>query len=405
MGIRGDYEFSQLEKVTLPDSIEVIGAEAFEYTNIRRLVCPKNLTEIGSWAFYGTALQSVSFNEGLESIGFAAFQSTNIQEVVLPEGCVSGNAFNGSVTVHKKTTITLNANGGTVNGASTATLVQYEGEDYGNPSKLPTPVRAGYEFLGWYDYTDGIVGNKTTDDGETVRYHAVLIAKWCNHANTTLKNKKNATYTKEGYTGDTYCKNCGKCMELGTTIECKTLAAPKLSSVENVKTGLKIKWKKSADAKGYYVYRKQNGVYKKLATVKSGTSYTDTSVKNSTGTKYTYKVCAYYGSATSKLTSAGSQVRVAAVTVNSVKSNAKKTMTVKWKKVSKATGYQIQYTTDKNFTKKVTTKTIKSQSKTSAKIEKLSKGKKYYVRMRSYKTVNGKKYYSAWSKVKTVTSK
>lgn len=70
---RAFYDFSQLEKVTLPDSIEVIGAEAFEDTNIRRLVCPKNLTEIGYSAFYGTALQSVSFNEGLNPLVLQRF--------------------------------------------------------------------------------------------------------------------------------------------------------------------------------------------------------------------------------------------------------------------------------------------------------------------------------------------
>jgi len=35
----------------------------------------------------------------------------------------------------------------------------------------------------------------------------------------------------------------------------------------------------------------------------------------------------------------------------------------------------------------------------------LKSGRKYWVRVRTYKTVNGKKYYSAWSKVKTVTVK
>ena len=82
--------------------------------------------------------------------------------------------------------------------------------------------------------------------------------------------------------------------------------------------------------------------------------------------------------------------------------------TVKWKKVSKGiTGYQIQYSTSKKFTNK-TTKTV-SKSKTSLKVKKLRANKKYYVRVRTYKTynINGEnvKVYSGWSKVKTVKTK
>ena len=45
----------------------------------------------------------------------------------------------------------------------------------------------------------------------------------------------------------------------------------------------------------------------------------------------------------------------------------------------------------------------KSSKKTT--IKKLTKGKKYFVRVRTYKTVNGKKIYSDWSKVKSVKVK
>lgn len=86
-----------------------------------------------------------------------------------------------------------------------------------------------------------------------------------------------------------------------------------------------------------------------------------------------------------------------------------KSVTVKWKKQRKqTTGYQIQYATNKKFksAKKIT---IKNNKKTSSKIKKLKKNKKYYVRIRTYKTVkiNGKKtnIYSNWSNVKSVKTK
>lgn len=39
------------------------------------------------------------------------------------------------------------------------------------------------------------------------------------------------------------------------------------------------------------------------------------------------------------------------------------------------------------------------------KVKKLKAKKKYYVRVRTYKTVKGKKVYSSWSKVKSIKTK
>ena len=81
---------------------------------------------------------------------------------------------------------------------------------------------------------------------------------------------------------------------------------------------------------------------------------------------------------------------------------AKKAISVTWKKVSGVKGYQIQVATDKKFKKNKKTVTIKKQKTT---VKKLKAKKKYYVRIRTYKTVNGKKVYSSWSKVKSVKTK
>lgn len=85
---------------------------------------------------------------------------------------------------------------------------------------------------------------------------------------------------------------------------------------------------------------------------------------------------------------------------------AKKAITVKWKKQStkmsksRITGYQIQLATNSKFTKNKKTVTVSGYSKVSKKITGLKAKKTYYVRIRTYKTVNGKKYYSSWSKSK-----
>lgn len=91
-------------------------------------------------------------------------------------------------------------------------------------------------------------------------------------------------------------------------------------------------------------------------------------------------------------------------------SKGKKSFKASWKKVSGITGYQIQYNTSSKFTKSTTkTITISKSKTTSSTVKKLKGGKKYYVRIRTYKNTKfqGKtvKVFSSWSKSKTVTPK
>ena len=73
----------------------------------------------------------------------------------------------------------------------------------------------------------------------------------------------------------------------------------------------------------------------------------------------------------------------------------KKTVTIQWKKVKGAKGYQLQYAVSKKFKK---TKTIKT-GKTKYVWKKGKKGKIYYVRVRAYVVKGKKTVYSKWSKV------
>ena len=91
-------------------------------------------------------------------------------------------------------------------------------------------------------------------------------------------------------------------------------------------------------------------------------------------------------------------------TITSVKAQ-NKAFTVKWKKKSSITGYQIQYSTNSKFKKNNKKIKIKNAKTVSKKITKLKASKKYYVRIRTYKIVNKKTYYSNWSKKKCVTTK
>ena len=91
--------------------------------------------------------------------------------------------------------------------------------------------------------------------------------------------------------------------------------------------------------------------------------------------------------------------------IASVKSKKSKNMVVKWKKDTKATGYVIQYSTDKKFKKGVKTVTITKNKTTSKTIGKLKGGKNYYVRVCTYKKSNGKQIKGSYSAVKSIKVK
>ena len=83
--------------------------------------------------------------------------------------------------------------------------------------------------------------------------------------------------------------------------------------------------------------------------------------------------------------------------VKSVKLTAKKKkLNVKWKKVSGATGYEVMYAKNNKFTKGKKTVKVKKNKVT---LKRLKSKKKYFVKVRAYKTVNGNKCYGKWSKV------
>lgn len=91
--------------------------------------------------------------------------------------------------------------------------------------------------------------------------------------------------------------------------------------------------------------------------------------------------------------------------VLALKSSKSRQMTVSWKKDTRATGYQIMYSTDKKFRKNVKTVNIKKYKTTRCTVKKLARNKRSYVRVRSYKKVSGGKLYGSWSSTKNVKIK
>ena len=127
-------------------------------------------------------------------------------------------------------------------------------------------------------------------------------------------------------------------------------------------------------------------------------SFVTATVTDSTGVSFTVS-----GSNNGNQNPQQTVKKPAKVKITKAKNVKTKKLTVKWKKTSKAKGYQIQIATNKKFTKGKKTKTL---SKTTYSFKKLKKNKYYYVRVRAYVyDSNHKKVYGSWSAVKKVKIK
>lgn len=192
----------------------------------------------------------------------------------------------------------------------------------------------------------------------------------------------------------------------------KPVAAPKATKVAkltNSSSGIVVRWKRSSDASGYYVYRKTAKTnWKRIAKVsgRDKLTYTDKAVRTKNGARYFYTVRAFNGKKLSSPDKKGLQIfRMTAPTLTKVTGGTSKKMLIKWKQNKKASGYKIQYSTSSRFDKNLGKVTIRSGKITSKTVSKLKKKGTYHVRICSYKKVNGKIYYSGWSSVKKVKIK
>ena len=175
-------------------------------------------------------------------------------------------------------------------------------------------------------------------------------------------------------------------------------------------SSIKLVWNADKNSKTEY-YQIYDAKTKKTTTIKSDKlSYTIKSLK--AGTAYSFKVRGYSKENGEKYygdwTTITGITKPAATTLKSLKSEKAKAFIAKWTAKSGVTGYQIQYSTAADFSSAKTVKITKSAT-TSKTVSSLKSGKKYYVRIRTYKTlkVNGesKTVYSVWSSASSVKVK
>jgi hypothetical protein len=218
---------------------------------------------------------------------------------------------------------------------------------------------------------------------------------------TTASYKDTGVASGTTYTYKVECVSSdGKTVQSDASTKSITVLARPAVKAVNAAKGVTISWKKISGATGYYVYR--NG--SKLTTISKGTtvSYTDTRAAN--GGTYTYTVQAYSKTAKS-IASAGAKIlRVSAPSISSLTNSASKKMTVKWSKNTKATGYQIQYATNRSFSGAKTI-TVRKGTTVSQVISSLVKNKTYYVRVRTYVKSGSTTTYSTFSAAKSLKIK
>ncbi len=222
-------------------------------------------------------------------------------------------------------------------------------------------------------YKDGELADTTTD-----------LTMGFSGLSTTVKSYK---FTVKAIS-DTYGESEGK------TITAYTLPGKvsSLKATSKTTTTVKLTWKAISGVRGYRIEVKSGSKWKEIGTVQGKTEYTAKSL--SPYTKYEFRVRAYVvnnGKSDPGAYSSTLAVRTELGSVDDLKASSKtsSSVTLKWGKVTNATGYTVYKSADKKKWTKVA-----STSSTSYTVKKLSAKKKYYFKVAAYSKATGKAVYS-----------
>lgn len=180
----------------------------------------------------------------------------------------------------------------------------------------------------------------------------------------------------------------------------RTLTAPSVRA-ENSGKGVLLTWKKVSKASEYQVLKRSgaSGTWKVIKTVKPDTiRWADRKVKNGEICLYRVRVLSEGKKATSSVIRI---VRLTGTRITKAARAGKRTVSLRWKKNGKGSGYQIRYAFSEKFQKSRNV-TVKGKKNARRTLRHLKKGR-VYVQVRSYKKKDGKKYYSVWSKTKKIS--
>lgn len=355
--------------------------------HVKTVTFEDGVTSVGTCALTTNGLggkttsnvESVTVCSSITSIGESAFNRNSVKNIYI----YSENVTFGNNAIYSGTTI-FGYSGSTAetyakkNGNTFVAMCQTHTENIKN-AKDATCTENGYTG----EKVCSICG-AVTEYGHTT---AAL------HHDYQLMNQKDATCTEPGYSGDSICSRCNDVESEGTVID-------KLD--HEWETEYRLDKEPTCTEKGSKSIHCANcSATKDLVEI------------DATGHKYTHVIqkaqIGKAGREYDKCTTCGSQKNEKTIkaltpqktTLKKLKPG-KKTFTVSWTKKAYS-GYQIRYSL-KSSMKSATYKNV-SASKTSLKVKKLKTRKKYYVQIRTYKTVDGKKCYSTWSSAKKVKTK
>lgn len=342
----------------IPTSVTGIGKRAFfGCSGLTGIKIPASVTSISASAFSGCSENLIIYGvSGSEAERYAASNGIMFKEVDMPSQGGDVPSQDGDVPSQGGNTPVVPKAEDISQAAITLEKTSYTYD--GKPKTPSVTVSFGAKTL--VPHTD-----------YTVSYH-----------NNTKVGTANVTVTGKGnYTGS------------------KSVTFAIVKAPEQEQQGTSITCKKTL----YHVaYGKKP--FKINASSKSKLSYTSNKPKIATVGKSTGKVTIKgTGVATITVKSGNKSVKVAIKvspkrpSVKSIQAAKGKKLAVKWAKDKMASGYQVQVSTAKNFKQNLKTKKV---TKTSYTFTKLKTGKRYYVRIRSYKKTNKETLYGAWSKVK-----
>lgn len=307
-------------------------------TKVKKIVFPESLKYIGMYSFGALeGLTSITIPAGVKSVGEGTFNDCNNLKTVTIKGGTTeiGERSFGYVTGIKTIDVTICALKGS-KAHSFATQNDYKFKSIG--VYLTAPVLAAAKSVNgglnikWnaVKYAEGYrVYRKAPGETSWTRLADV---KGLSYTDKNVANGKTYTYTVKAFSGKTF-SGYDK-----TGISQKFIATPKLTKILNGSKGIQINWNKVSGADGYIVYKKTANGWTRVATVTS-LSYIDKNVK--AGSTYTYTVKAYDGSLFSGYNTTGISIK-RLLTPELISATSGKTgITLKWNKVTGATGYYV----------------------------------------------------------------
>ena len=367
------------------------------------IVIPAGVENIPHHAFVGCeSLKSVKISKGVKNIYQSAFSGcVNLSGVTIPgtleniydcafDGCQSLESIRlpKSVEYISETAFT---NMGRPNSKFTIYgEIGSEAEDYADYcgfTFVPSIKDKKLVLKSVANTTNGvkITWNKVIGADSYNVYRKVKGGSWSKIG--TAKSSATTYTDKTAKSGTTYyytvraSNKDGLSLYNTSGLSIKRLATPVLKTTSNTSSGIKITWGKVTGTGEYRVYRKTSKTDSwKYIGKSTGTSYTDKTAK--AGTSYYYTVQAYSGSAKSSYNTDGASVRRLIAPKASLAGNIKAGVSIKWNKITGASGYYVYRKTSAGDWKKIAT--VKGNSKIKYLDETPRKGVTYQYRVAAY---------------------